>query len=363
MTVILLSGLGRVGYRTFKYLREIIKDAVFYVVEADKSRLELVKGINRVETYLYEPGILGRLAEKADLAVTALPSTMGFRTVLELADKCIDIVDVSFFNEDPYILEKIVEDCGNRVAVDAGFAPGYSNMVVGYASFVLGLNKDIEIAVGGIPRENIPPIGYAITWNPRDLLEEYTRPARYVEKGEVKSQHPLDYSAKINIEGIGLLEGFLSDGLRTMLRNIKAENMRELTLRWPGHIDAMRVLHSLGFLDKSEIDLNNANIRAIDFTARILERRLSMKTPDMAILLVRAIGDDGSAYTELALLYGTPDDPATPVFTALVHAYTAWITLSKSLKFGIYPLENLYSFKKEYEEYLKSKGVLIKTTY
>ncbi|MEM4717996.1 MAG: saccharopine dehydrogenase C-terminal domain-containing protein [Desulfurococcaceae archaeon] len=362
MRRILVSGLGRVGYRTFKHLRELIKDAVFYVVESDKSRLEHVKELPGVETFQYEPGILGRLAERADIAVTALPSSVGYRAVLELVDKCIDIVDVSFFREDPYVLEKIVDDCRSRLVVDAGFAPGYSNVVAGYVYHVLGLDEEINIAVGGIPCENIPPIGYTVTWNPRDLLEEYIRPARYIENHELRTGNPLDHVFKVSIEDFGELEGFLSDGLRTMLRNIKARNMREITLRWPGHIDAIKVLYRLGFLDTSEINVANTRISPIDYTASLLEKKLSPRVPDVAIMHVKAIGKSGETYNELALLFGTPEDPAIPVFTALVHAYTVKIIHEEGVKPGIYPLEELYPYKINYEKYLASKGVVIKTS-
>lgn len=70
-----------------------------------------------------------------------------------------------------------------------------------------------------------------VTWNPRDLLEEYTRPARYVENYEVKAAKPLGSVTIVEVKGLGAFEGFVSDGLRTMLRNIKARNMRELSIR------------------------------------------------------------------------------------------------------------------------------------
>lgn len=359
---ILVVGVGRVGYRTLRYLMELFPGADILAVDIDKARLRLARDTLGVDGVQYEPGLLGRLAKEYDIAVTALPSIIGLRGVLELIDKCIDIVDVSFFSEDPYILEKIVEDCGNRLVVDAGFAPGYSNLVAGYVYHVLGVDDDIEIAVGGIPRENIPPIGYAITWNPRDLLEEYTRPARYIENGVVREKHPLEHIVRIKIEEIGELEGFLSDGLRTMLRNIKARNMREITLRWPGHLHAVKTLYSLGFLDKEEVEIGDTRVAPIDFTAKLLEKKLAIRTPDMAILVVTATKGENKKYREIALLFGTPDEPATPVFTALVHAYTVRVIQDKRLSPGIYPLEELYQFKFDYERYLLSKGVLIKTS-
>ena len=51
---------------------------------------------------------------------------------------------------------------------------------------------------------------------------------------------PLDTCEKVDLPGIGEMEAFISDGCRTLLRNIKPYEMKECTLRWPGHIDQIR---------------------------------------------------------------------------------------------------------------------------
>ncbi|MEM0000969.1 MAG: saccharopine dehydrogenase C-terminal domain-containing protein [Desulfurococcaceae archaeon] len=358
MKEVLFVGLGRVGSRSLVYLKELVKDVYIYAVDVDASKLSGLRKAENVETHLYEPGILRRLGEKVELAVTALPSTTAFRAILELAGACVNVVDVSFFLEDPYVLSKVVEDCGSTLVVDAGFAPGYSNVVVGYAYHKLGLGEDVEIATGGIPDRPVPPIGYAVTWNPRDLLEEYVRPARFVENGEIKAVKPVEAVKTVEVENVGTFEAFISDGLRTMLRNIKARNLKELTLRWPGHMSAVRLLYELGFLDGEEVEVNGTRIKPVDFTARILEKRLSIEVNDIAVLRVKAIGDGGE-YREIAVLQGTPENPATPVFTALVHAYTAKLVLESKVKRGVVAPEELYEHKEGYEEYLKKHGVVV----
>lgn len=356
---VLILGAGRVGARTLSYLLKLLEDAEFYVIDADKSRLDRVKGYPRVTAILYDSAKLMEIARRSDLVVSALPSSIAYKVISEVAGSCADIVDVSFFEEDPFALGKIAEKCGSRIVVDAGFAPGYSNIVAGYAFYKLGMVDDIEIAVGGIPSEPIPPIGYAVTWNARDLLEEYTRPARYVENGEVKAIDPLSTAYRIDIEGLGALEGFVSDGLRTMLRTIKARNLREITLRWPGHISAIRLLRDLGFLDEEEITINGSAVKPIDFTAQVLERRLRLEVGDIAVLAVRASDGGGRAYREIAILRGTPGDPATPAFTALVHAFTASLIAREDIGPGLLPPELLYGFKERYTQFLRENGVAI----
>ena len=53
----------------------------------------------------------------------------------------------------------------------------------------------------------------------------------------------------VQVEGAGEMESFLSDGLRTLLETMpEVPNMSERTLRWPGHVDAIRPLVASGRL-------------------------------------------------------------------------------------------------------------------
>lgn len=49
-----------------------------------------------------------------------------------------------------------MEDCRSVLVVDTGFAPGYSDVVIGYAFHKLGLRDTIEIAVGEYPETCFP---------------------------------------------------------------------------------------------------------------------------------------------------------------------------------------------------------------
>lgn len=123
-------------------------------------------------------------------------------------------------------------------------------------------------------------------------------------------------------------------------------------------MNAIKLLHDLSFLDTEDVEVNGARVKPVDFTARVLEKRLSMRVGDMAVLQVRA-SNGVRTYRELALLRGTPESHATPVLTALVHAYTAKFVLENRVKPGITAMENLYEFKEEMENYLKSRGVCV----
>ncbi|MEM1635365.1 MAG: saccharopine dehydrogenase C-terminal domain-containing protein [Thermosphaera sp.] len=360
MSTVTVLGLGRVGFRTLKLLLELLPQHNFNAVDANPEAKALVEKLERVSFYTYSQEALARLLKTTDLFVTALPSSRAFNILRTISEGCVDVVDVSFTREDPYLLEPIVEKCGTVFVPDAGFAPGYSNLVAGYSAQILkGLEK-IDIMVGGIPEKPVPPLGYVVTWNPLDLIEEYLRPARIVRDGELVAVDPLSEIVTVEIEGVGRLEGFVSDGLRTLIRNVKASSMREITLRWPGHISSMKLLRELGLMSHETVKVDDCEVQPVKLLSKLFELKLKGEVRDIAILHVEAFNSSGKKYVETAILHGTLEDPATPYFTALVHAYSAFLVSKGKVKSGVQPLENLWEFKNEFTKYLEDKRVLVK---
>lgn len=363
-------GLGRVGSKVVYMLSER-RDFDITGFDIDPSKKNIVSRYDNV-SFVEIKGIedLRSYINSLDLLISALPSREGYR-LAELASRvCIDLVDVSFISEDPYALDKAFRECGRIYVPDAGFAPGYSNIVAGYIYnklFKDSLEK-LEIYVGGIPRENIPPLGYVVTWSAEDLLEEYVRPARAIINKSLVNIDPLEHIGVIEIPGIGLFEWFYSDGLRTMLRNIRSETMFEATLRWPRHLEKIKLLRDLGFLDREKIRFNNSEEEIIRLTARILEKKLRKRISDMAILYVRGTRDLDKKYEELVVMYGEPEDHATPRFTAIITYSVAELVLSGKLRErGVVAPENLWEYIDYFRENLRryqpsDKHIYIRTS-
>ncbi len=364
MPELVFLGAGRVGGLALKLflqdLGNIGKLDVLVLDKIDRSKLVEELGVEFKKVVNIED-ILENLGG-AQLIATALPSKIAFKIIKKILEKRISVVDVSFIPEDPYLIEDLVKDKRVFYVVDAGFAPGYSNLVAGYFYEKMGRNiESLVIHVGGIPVEPVPPIGYIITWNPVDLIEEYTRPARIIENRIIKQVDPLSKIHKVTISELGEFEGFYSDGLRTLLKNIKANYMAEITIRHRNHLFIMRKLRDLGFFDDESIQINSVSISPKVFTAKVFEEKLSMNVRDIAILEVIASNENNIA-RHLSYLYGGIDKPfATTMYTALIFAKTIDIVLNNSLEPGIYPLEKLWIYKQKYDMFL-SKYVTIKET-
>ncbi|MBS7637268.1 saccharopine dehydrogenase, partial [Candidatus Bathyarchaeota archaeon] len=191
-------------------------------------------------------------------------------------------------------LDERAIEAGVTIIPDCGVAPGLSNMLVGRSAQKLDEVHSIHILVGGIPARAEPPLGYTITWSPEDLLDEYTRKVRIVRDGMLTEVEPLTGLENMDLPGVGTLEAFYTDGLRTLLRTVKAREMWEKTLRYPGHVEKIRLLRDLGFLDGESIEIEGLPIPIKRLTARILERKLYRpKVEDVLVMKVEVSGIRG----------------------------------------------------------------------
>ncbi len=190
---------------------------------------------------------LSRMIAAHDLVVGALPSRFGFAAMRAAIATRRPMVDVSFAAEDPRTLDAEARAAGVAVVPDCGLAPGLSHLLVGHAA-TRGLPDEAVIYVGGVARDPSRPYGYVVSWSVEDLLEEYVRPARLVRDGAQVTLPVFSELERIHVEGAGEMEAFLSDGLRTLLATLPIRDMSERTLRWPGHVEAIRPLVASGRL-------------------------------------------------------------------------------------------------------------------
>jgi saccharopine dehydrogenase-like NADP-dependent oxidoreductase len=219
----------------------------FDVTVADARRVKVEKARSIVQDL--EGRGLDRLMARFDLVVGALPSRLGFRAAKAAVAAKRSMVDLSFFAEDPFRLDRAARRAGVFFIPDAGLSPGISNLVVGHLA---GRRpRRIEIRVGGIAERRARD--YVVTWSLEDLVEEYTRPARIRKGGRVVTVPALSGVQPVRVPGVGTLEAFFSDGLRTLLATVPARDMSEKTLRWPGHAARMQALADLGFFARPDL--------------------------------------------------------------------------------------------------------------
>lgn len=288
MKVIVL-GAGLVGA---PMALDLAKDSEFEVTVADISRKNLEKfkdvQIETIEVDLDNENALVEVLKNHELVLNAVPGFMGYRTTERILRVGKNVVDISFFPEDALELDHLAKQKGVTAIVDCGVAPGMSNILPGYVDSILDKTDSILIYVGGLPKVRELPYEYKAVFSPIDVIEEYTRPARYIEKGELVTKPALSEPELLQFEKVGTLESFNSDGIRSLAKTMPhIPNIKEKTLRYPGHIRLMEIMREAGFFSSKPREINGLEIRPIDLTAKLLFPQWELKPGEVDYTIMR----------------------------------------------------------------------------
>ena len=224
-----------------------------------------------------------------DIVVTAVPGFMGFDTLNAVISCSKNVADISFFPEDALQLDKLAKEKNVTAITDIGVAPGISNLILGFYNQEMTITN-FECYVGGLPKIRKKPFEYKAPFSPVDIIEEYTRPARLKENGQIVTKPALSERELIEFDEVGKLEAFNTDGLRSLLFTMPhIPNMKEKTLRYPGHIELIIALKQAGFFDKDEIEINGTKISPLKFSSKILFRDWKLGDDEEELTVMKVI--------------------------------------------------------------------------
>jgi lysine 6-dehydrogenase len=275
---------------------DLAKD--FEVVSLDISEDALQglqqHGIQTRKADVLDAAELRSFLEPMDLVVGAVPGFMGFQTARTVIEARKNMVDISFFPEDPFDLDELAKKNGVTIITDCGVAPGMGNIILGFHNQRMKVSS-YECLVGGLPVVREWPYEYKAVFSPIDVIEEYTRPARYVQNGALVVREALSDPELVPFENIGTLESWNSDGLRSLIKTMPGiPNMIEKTLRYPGCVEYLRVLRESGFFSYEEIDVKGSKVRPIDVTAKLLFPKWKLKPgeKEFTVMRIRIVGQE-----------------------------------------------------------------------
>jgi len=328
---IIVLGAGLVGG---PMAIDLAKDQRFSVTIADVNQeaLQRLSGfpIQTMEKDLRDPQEVTRLVSAYDIVINAVPGFMGYRTLKAIIEAGKNVVDIAFFIEDPFQLDELARLKNVTAIMDCGVAPGMCNVLIGYAAHQLDEVENVVYYVGGLPGIREWPYEYKAVFSPIDVIEEYTRPARYIEHGKLIVKHALSDPELLNFPGVGTLEAFNTDGLRSLAVTIKSPNMKEKTLRYPGHIEKMRVLRETGFFSQEEVEVNGMRIKPMDLTARLLFPLWKLKEGEMDLTVMQVMVEGRKCGKKKRYTWDLFDryDPETCIHSmARTTGYTATVAL------------------------------------
>ena len=354
---ILVLGYGNIGKLIAKDMSDSLPGAEVTLAGRHREKLEnTLKSINKekvsgITVDAHDFGELVSTIEKFDLTIGALPGDIGYQSLKAAIKAKVDLVDVSFMPENPLPLNDSAREAGITIVPDCGIAPGISNLLVGHATSKIDTVENVKIMVGGLPETPVDPLGYTITWSPEGLVDEYTRKATIIKNGKPTQVDALTGLEEIDFPKIGKLEGFYTDGLRTLIHTVKGvKTMWEKTLRYPGHVEKVKLITALGFLDSRPLRVRGMNIVPRDVTTRLFAQTLwKPHIKDILVMHVEVTGkarDAQQRFTYQMLEHYDEKNNATAMArtTGYPTSIVAQLVAQKALnETGVIPLEKLGS--------------------
>lgn len=375
MSKIIVLGAGMVGSAM---AIDLAKKHNVMLTDRSQQVLDKVKAkcsnLNTQTLDVTDTANLKSVLKDYELVVCAVPGFLGFNTLKAIIEAEKNVIDISFFPENSLELDVLAKQKNVTAIVDCGVAPGMDNIILGYYNEKLKLT-DFECLVGGLPKVKKWPFCYKAPFSPIDVIEEYTRPARYVENGHVVTKEALTDTEYLEFDKVGTLESFNSDGLRSIIFTMPhIKNMKEKTLRYPGHVEYIKVLKESGFFNTETIEVNGQKVSPLDFTSKILfsEWKLGETEEELTVMRVTVKGTNQSGKEE-TIVYNLYDEynPETKTSSmARTTGYTATAAANLFLEGlftekGVFPPELVGKYEQCFNyfiKYLEERGVVYKKT-
>jgi saccharopine dehydrogenase-like NADP-dependent oxidoreductase len=344
-------------------------------VRADALKTLRDKGVETHSLDLADEAALRAFVAGFDVIVSAVPSKLGYRTLSTLVDAGCRIADIAFTPEDVLQLDARAKQTGAMLLTDIGVAPGISNLILGHHDAHMQVKKFL-CYVGGNPRKPRPPFKYRATFATSDVIEEYTRPARIQRNGEIVELPALTEREMVNFEGVGEMEAFLTDGLRSILVTMPhIPEMIEKTMRWPGHVDIVEAMRDAGYFSLLPIEVNGRNVVPHAVTVALLKDEWRMQPGEEDMIQMRVIVEGEQDGKQVRHTWETQDnlDPESG-FSAMSRTTGFTCAAAANLlaeglwhEAGVHPAERVgrneiaqsvpvddqYEFQREYPEPLK----------
>jgi lysine 6-dehydrogenase len=372
MSKIVVLGCGAVGRHMAIDLCKN-PDCEVISVDVDREALEQLAHEHpiqvRVEDLSTEEGVQ-RAVKDADIVIGSVPQNLGYTMLERVIRAGKNIVDISYFLEDPFGLDELAKTNGVTAVVDCGVAPGMANIILGDHMRKMKVNR-YECYVGGVPKDKNAPLGYKSPFPVLEVLEEYAESGSLVEDGKVVVRPMLSETKTIDLDRVGTMACLISDGLRTLIHTTDIPDMFEKTLRYPEHAEQMRVFRDTGLLNMNPIQVEGASVRPIDVIVSLLTPLWKYEPGEADLTVMRLVisgVEEGKRVTYTYDMYdeydpatGTPSMARTTGYTCT--AVARMVLDGTFTQKGIIPPEYVGRVDgcwRSVEQYLKDRDVCCK---
>ena len=281
--VLVLGGgmIGRVIART------LAEDFEVTVLDASKKVCVSLKDVPHVTPLVgdFRNKSIGSFVKKFDCIVGAMPGKIAYSVLKKIIPAGKPIVDISFFEEDPYCLQDLARKYHTPVVVDFGVAPGLSNMMLGREVARMPIDSFICYC-GGLPENPKAPWFYKAPFEVASAMDICVRPARMKIDDMLVEKPAMSDFEIVDFDGIGGLEAFSTDGLRTLL-NFPVSTMVEKTLRHIGFRRIMRPFVEGGFFSEKPQCINGTFITPFEMSERVLQNAWALSPEEEEFTALR----------------------------------------------------------------------------
>lgn len=244
-------GLGNVG----KLVAHLLTDAGFAVAGADlKARPDLPFPVDVLD--VVDGEALRRAFVGHDAVVSCLPWDRNGPVAEAAADVGLHYFDLTEDVPTTSRVRELAATSGTLMAPQCGLAPGLIGIVGSSLADGLTDLRRMQLRVGALPQHPSGLLGYAFTWSPEGVVNEYLNDCEVIRSGH-RQLVPAMADVETVVIGGARLEAFAtSGGLGTLCETYdgRIRHLDYKTLRYPGHCDAIRfLLDELGLRDRREL--------------------------------------------------------------------------------------------------------------
>lgn len=218
------------------------------------------------------------------------------KTAIETHCSFIDLGGNHDVVDEEFKLNEEAKKAGVTIIPDCGLAPGLVSILSARALTHLDKTETINIRVGGIPVDPMPPLNYCLLFNVRGLINEYIERSRIIKDHEIIEVDSMFGLEKMYFpEPFGEMEAFYtSGGISTLTSTMKDKvtNLDYKTIRYPGHQRYIKFLIDLGMTAEEPIEIKGVDITPRRFLEKTLEKNLTCVGADAILLRVTATGTE-----------------------------------------------------------------------
>ncbi|WP_158095917.1 saccharopine dehydrogenase C-terminal domain-containing protein [Cloacibacillus sp. An23] len=295
----LVLGCGLIGKTVAIDLAKDFEVTVMDPFEKALASLGDRNDIKKIQKSADDAAALAEAAKDADVICGLLPSHLE-----EASQKQILEMGKNYVSPSGYLhssgMDEIAKKSGSVAVFDMGIAPGMSNYLVARGGTMVDELDFGCIYVGGIPDKLDPPFNYRTVFCLEDTMNEYCWPARYVKDNKITETPALSGLEEIDIPGVGRLEAFFTDGLRSASENVKGKFVAEKTMRWPGYVDTINILKAAGCFSKEPVVVDGKDVIPFNVTTELFRPLWTLRPEkgdrDLTVMRVVAKGPKDGKY-------------------------------------------------------------------